>query len=92
MLHHDCWLVHNSDMRTTIALDDDVHQLASLYAAGRGLSLSAAINEAVRKLVAPPPPAKSPLKMGPNGFLVFAATGKVLTPEMVKAAQEDEIE
>jgi predicted transcriptional regulator len=79
-------------MRTTISLEDDVHQLASLYAAGRGLSLSAAINEAVRKLVAPPAATESRIKMGPNGFMVFAATGRVLTPEMVKAGQEDDFE
>jgi predicted transcriptional regulator len=74
-------------MRTTISLDDDVHTLVSHYAAGRGLTLSAAINEVVRNLVGSPEPR---LKIAPNGLTVFAATGRILTAEMVKAAQEDE--
>jgi hypothetical protein len=78
-------------MRTSISLEDDVHELASLYAKGRGITLSATINEAVRKLTQPKPE-PSPLKTLPNGLRVFAATGKVITPEMVKAFQEDEIE
>jgi hypothetical protein len=86
--------VHNIHMRTSVTLDDDVYQLASLYAAGRGITLSAAINEAVRKLGTPPSSEanSSRLKIAPNGLLVFASQGRVLTPEMVKAAQEDEID
>jgi hypothetical protein len=79
-------------MRTSINLEEDVHELASLYAKGRGITLSAAINEAVRKLAQPRSPEPSPLKTLPNGLRVFAATGKVITPETVKAFQEDQIE
>ena len=32
------------------------------------------------------------LMRAPNGLLIAAPSGRVLTPEMVKAAQEDEIE
>jgi hypothetical protein len=86
-------LVHNGCMRTSVTLDDDAYQLASLYAAGRGITLSAAINEAVRKIGEPPSASGSPqLKIAPNGLLVFASRGRVITSEMVKAAQEDEID
>jgi hypothetical protein len=86
--------MHNICMRTSITLDDDAYQLAFLYAAGRGITLSAAINEAVRKIGAAPGSASgsSRLKTAPNGLRVFASRGRILTPEMVKAAQEDEID
>lgn len=86
-------MVHNSRMRTSITLDEDVYQLASLYAAGRGVTLGAAIGEMVRKgMAAPRSTAISPrLKRAPNGLLIFGGGGRVITPEMVKAAQEDEI-
>jgi hypothetical protein len=85
-------LVHNGYMRTSITLDDDVYQLATLYATGRGITLSAAINEAVRKVgTASRSASESPrIKTAPNGLRVFASRGRVITPEMVKAAQEDE--
>jgi len=80
-------------MRTSITLDDDVYQLASLYASGRGITLGAAIGELVRKVnSATPPVAPSPkLVRAPNGLLIFAPRGRTITPEMVKSAQEDEI-
>jgi hypothetical protein len=79
-------------MRTSITLDDDAYQLAYLYAAGRGITLSAAINEAVRKIGEAPRSASrsSRIKTLPNGLKVFAANGRVITPEMVKEALEDE--
>jgi len=84
-------LVHNGCMRTSITLDDDAYQLASLYAAGRGITLSAAINEAVRKIGEPQSASTSPrLKTLPNGLKVIAARGRVITSEMVKEALEDE--
>jgi predicted transcriptional regulator len=86
--------MHNVYMRTSITLDDEAYQLVSLYARGRGITLSAAINEAVRKIgSAPSSESSSPrLKTAPNGLRVFASRGRVLTSEMVKAAQEDEID
>jgi hypothetical protein len=77
-------------MRTSITLDDDVYQLASMYAAGRGITLGAAVGELVRKKSGMSGSAR--MKTLPNGLRVFAARGRVITPEMVKAAQEDEIE
>jgi hypothetical protein len=80
-------------MRTSITLDEDVYQLASQYATGRGITLGAALGELVRKgSTAPGFESSSPrLIRAPNGLLIFAPRGRVITPEMVKAAQEEEI-
>jgi hypothetical protein len=87
-------MVHNVPMRTSITLDDDVYQLASMYAAGRGITLGAAVGELVRKTNAAPRSSSDShgIKIAPNGLPVFASRGRVITSEMVKAAQEDEIE
>jgi hypothetical protein len=79
-------------MRTSITLDDDAYQLASLYAKGRGITLSAAINEAVRKIGEPRSASSSSrIRIAPNGLPVFSS-GRVITTEMVKEALEDEVE
>jgi hypothetical protein len=79
-------------MRTSITLDDDVYQLASMYAAGRGITLGAAVGELVRKANVVPhsSPDSLGIKIAPNGLPVFASRGRVITPEMVKDAQEDD--
>lgn len=79
-------------MRTSITLDEDVYELASLYAAGRGITLGKALGELVRKGRAAEhhKPASSRLVREPNGLLVIAATGRKITPEMVKAALEED--
>ena len=81
-------------MRTSVTLEDDIYELATLYARGKGITLGAAIGELVRRGEAAELPAKpSRLTRAPNGMLVFAARpGRVLTPELVKKYQEDEIE
>jgi hypothetical protein len=80
-------------MRTTLNLDDDVHRYASTYAHAKGISLSKAIGELVRRAeVVPEPGADSPrLKISPHGYLVIAGTGDTLTSEMVKEASEDDL-
>jgi hypothetical protein len=79
-------------MRTTVNLDPDVYELASLYAKGRGVTLGTAIGELVRKgQTAEPSDSASPrLKRLPNGLLVLASRGRTITPEMVKAALEED--
>jgi hypothetical protein len=86
-------IIHNWIMRTTINLDDDVHLFASTYAHAKGISLSEAIGELVRKAeVAPAPGADSPRReKNPHGYLVIAGTGDPLTSEMVKEASEDKL-
>jgi hypothetical protein len=86
--------MHNGLMRTSITLDDDIYELATLYSRGKGITLGAAIGELVRRGEAVEPPAQaSRLQRAPNGMLIFAARpGRVITPELVKKYQEDEIE
>jgi hypothetical protein len=77
-------------MRTTINLDDKTHEFASVYAAARGITLSAAIAELIRKAeTAPPIPLA--IRRSPDGLPLLPRTGKVLTTEMVKALSEDEL-
>ncbi len=84
-------MMQNERMRTTITLDDEIHEFASVYAQARGMTLSAAINELIRKAEsAPAPPVQ--IEYSPNGLPRFPRTGHVLTAEMVKAAQEDDLE
>ena len=78
-------------MRTTITLDDDVHEFAAYYARARGLSLSAAINELIHK-AQEGTPSKPDIRRGPNGFPMLPRTGRIITPEMVKELSEDEFE
>jgi hypothetical protein len=76
-------------MRTTITLDDDVHEFAAYYARVRGLTLSAAIDELIRKAQAAPAP-KPEILIGPNGLPMFPPTGRTITAEMVKKLEEEE--
>jgi hypothetical protein len=86
-------MIHYLTMRTTLNLDEDVHRFASTYAHAKGISLSEAIGELVRKAEeVPEPGADSPrLKITPQGYLVIAGTDDTLTSEMVKEASEDDI-
>jgi hypothetical protein len=85
--------MHTWIMRTTINLDDDVYELASMYAAGRGITLGAAVGELVRRGEAVPrSSSRSPrIRIASNGLPVISANGRVITSEMVKAAQEDDV-
>jgi hypothetical protein len=82
-------VVYPAAMRTSITLDDDVHEFASSYAHGRGITLSAALNELVRKAKSAPAPSVEILR-SPNGFPMFPPTGRRITSEMVKKLEEEE--
>ncbi|HEY6846791.1 MAG TPA: hypothetical protein VI320_11300 [Terracidiphilus sp.] len=77
----------------TVNLDPDVYSFTSTYAGAKGITLSAALSELVRRAEkVPEPGSDSPgLKTSPHGYLVIAGTGDVLTPEMLKEAVEDEL-
>ncbi|WP_263375073.1 hypothetical protein [Granulicella aggregans] len=79
-------------MRTTVNLDPDVYRFTSAYAGAKGITLSAAIGELIRRAEQiPETGSDSPrLKKSPHGYLVIAGTGEALSPAMVKAASEDE--
>lgn len=74
-------------MRTTITLSENTHTFASYYAQARGLTLSAAIDELIRKAEAPPE-----IRYSPKGFPMFPPTGRTITDEMVKQLAEDEFD
>jgi macrodomain Ter protein organizer (MatP/YcbG family) len=84
-------LMHNRNMRTTITLDDDVHEFAAYYARARGLTLSAAIEELIRKAESAREP-KPEIRRSPSGFPLLPETGRVITSEMVKKYSEDDFE
>jgi hypothetical protein len=86
-------LMHNEPMRTTITLDDDVHEFASYYANAKGITLSAAMNELVRKAETAPAP-KPEIVFSPDGFPMFPPIGggRVITDEMVKKLEEEEFD
>ncbi len=78
-------------MRTTITLDDDVHEIASIYAQAKGISLSAAMNELIRKAEAGPKP-QPEIRRGLNGLPLFPPSGRTITSEMVKKIEEEEFD
>lgn len=83
-------MVYNRDMRTNVNLDDATHQIVSIYASARGITLGAAIGELVRKAESAEPE-RPDIRRSPNGLPCFPSAGRVLTQEMVKEA-ESEIE
>lgn len=85
-------VMHNLGMRTSVTLDDDVHELATIYAHARGITLGAALGELVRKGQRAPVEVSQEIEMGSHGLPVFRSRGRVLTSEMVKRAQEDDPE
>jgi len=86
-------VVYIRAMRLTVNLDPDVYTFTSAYAGAKGITLSAAISELIRRSEQMPEPGSdSPrLKTSPQGYLVIAGTGDRLTPQMVKEASEDEV-
>lgn len=73
-------------MRTTITLDEETHAFASYYAQARGLTLSAAIDELIRKAQAAPPQ----IRYAPSGLPMFSPQGGTITAEQVKEIEEEE--
>jgi hypothetical protein len=78
-------------MRTTITLSDETHDFALYYARVRGLTLSAAIDELIRKAEAGPAP-KPEIRRAPDGFPLLPPSGRVITSEMVKKLEEEDFD
>jgi hypothetical protein len=79
-------------MRTTITFEDETHEFAAYYARARGISLSTAINELVRKAETAPPTPMPEIRRSPNGLPLLPRTGRVITSEMVKKLEEEEFD
>jgi hypothetical protein len=79
-------------MRTTITLTDETHTFASYYAQARGLTLSAAIDELIRKAQAPLLPAPPEIFYSPSGLPMFPPSGGIVTAAMVKNIEEEEFD
>jgi hypothetical protein len=80
-------------MRLTVNLDPEVHDFISAYANGKGITLSGAMNELLRRAEEESETGIIPgrLRIDEHGYLVVAANGHILTPEMVKELSEDPI-
>jgi hypothetical protein len=78
-------------MRTTVTLDDDVHEFATYYANAKGITLSEAMNELVRK-AEKPADAESLIVFSPDGFPMFPPMEGTITSEMVKKIEEEEFD
>lgn len=82
-------MVYNPYMRTNVTLDDDVHQFAQIYAAAKGITLSAAISELVRRAQVAQPPAPEIRRSAITGLAAFPASGQTLTSKMVHEAESE---
>ena len=78
-------------MRTSVTLEDDIYEFVLCYSRGRGITLSAALNELIRKAETAPAP-EPDIRIGPNGLPMFPPTGGTITSELVKRLEEEEFD
>jgi hypothetical protein len=76
-------------MRTNLTLDDDIHQFAQIYAAAKGITLSAAISELVRRAQHAQLPPPEMRRSAITGLAAFPGSGRTLTSKMVREAESD---
>lgn len=74
-------------MRTTITIDDDAREFAMIYARAKGMTLSAAVSELIRKAESTPS-LQSEIQWSEAGLPMFPPTGRTITTEMVKKLEE----
>ena len=77
-------------MRTTITLSEQSHEFASYFARARGITLSAAIDELIRRAEAAPPAPLPAIEYSEIGLPMLPRTGKTITCAMVKKLEEEE--
>jgi hypothetical protein len=82
-------MVYNMYMRTNITLDDDIHKFAQMYATAKGITLSAAISELVRRAQNSHPPTPEMRRSALTGLATFPASRRTLTSKMVHEAESD---
>jgi hypothetical protein len=81
-------------MRTNVNLADDARQFAMFYANANGVTLGDAITELIRKgqRAVTVDTESTEFSLGPSGFPIFPPKGRILTTEMVRHAELDEID
>lgn len=86
-------MVHNRNMRTNINIGDDAREVAKAYANARGITLGEAITDLIRKGLSAESQ-QEPRKFARSfaGFPVFPKSGRTITTEMVRKAEEDDID
>lgn len=77
-------------MRTTISIDEDVHEFASIYAASRGITLGSAVNELIRKAKSAPAPEPDVYISPLTGLRAFPPTGPTVLTRQIKEIEEQE--
>jgi hypothetical protein len=80
-------VVYNSDMRTTITMDEETAKIAAQYACSRGVSLSKAISELIQRGLRP----RARIKYV-DGWPVFDLPKRKqpLTTERVRELEDEE--
>ena len=80
-------------MKVTVHLDADVYTFTSAYAGAKGITLSAALSELVRRAEVGTTSERVSGRLVRNEYddLEIAPTGAQLTPEMVSFSAEDEL-
>jgi hypothetical protein len=78
-------------MRTNVNLADDARQFAEIYAHANGLTLGDAITDLIRKGQGVVPESNT-FERGPSGFPIFPRKGRILTTEMVRQSELDNVD
>jgi hypothetical protein len=80
-------------MRTNVNLAEDARRFAAVYANARGLTLGDAITELIRKgqQAEARKDEEIQFELSPAGFPVFPRSGRRITTEMVRKAEEDDL-
>jgi hypothetical protein len=73
-------------------MNDETHAFACHYSRARGLTLSAAVDELIRKAQTAPPPAPPEICYSPSGLPMFSPSGGTITAELVKEIEEEEFD
>ena len=75
-------------MRTSVTLEEDVYNLASMYASARRITLGKAISELIRKAESAPvvPPR---IHRSKSGLAMFPPTGQKVTAALVKRLENE---
>ena len=81
-------------MRTNVNIADDVRQFADLYANAKGITLGEAITELIRKAqrAEAADPGPRTFERSFAGFPIFPDSGRTITTEMVRKAEEDDVD